>query len=232
MAICTANDVRTLTDLTTDDITDNKLDEVIAYAWQQVQSDIGVRVEEEEVEWIDTYRQNDIDGANTTFYVKRSFPGYIGDLDGDQTSLDSTDVEVWLYNSTTQARSSGTISTVNSNGYWTMTTAPAGNNDMTVTYISLPLPMTHFLLKKATVELSAALCYSKLDARGVKSIRLGRLAVDKTMTTSSFDRLYAQYKRTLDQINAKSLMMKQVDSVKIPELEVLVEAPNAGGSER
>ena len=229
MAIITAGEVRLMTDLTTTDISDPKLISMIQYAWGQVQEDIGLRIREEVVDYIDGYRENDIDGSNTTFYVKNSYTRYFGDWDGDGDSLEVSDIEVFEYNNN-NIRTQLTVATINANGQFTTSTAPASSSNVTVNYISLPLPMTNYLVKKALIELSAALTYSKLDSQGIQKVRLGRLAVDKNRGSSTFSSWYSRYQQTLDQINKRDMFQKQVDDVKLPTIEILHEVPNQGGS--
>jgi len=113
--IISTSDVRLFTDLSTDDITDNKLDDMIAYAWTQVQEDIGIRYEEEVVDYIDRYRENTKDDTNTTFYVKNSYTRYLGDWDGDGNALETDDIEVFEYDSD-DTRTELTVATISANG--------------------------------------------------------------------------------------------------------------------
>jgi len=70
LAYCTANDVRLIADLTTADIDDTTLTNLIAVATQKLNADVVALVKDERVEYIDEVKTNEIDGSNKTFYTK------------------------------------------------------------------------------------------------------------------------------------------------------------------
>jgi len=61
MAYCTATDVRNVTNLTTEDISDADITEIIKHATAELNHAINSKIIEEEVSYIDEWRQNKID---------------------------------------------------------------------------------------------------------------------------------------------------------------------------
>jgi len=173
MSYACTDRVRLLSGLTTDDVNDSYLQEIISYAVERVNADISKRVILERVDYIDDYRANDIDGTNTTFYTRNSWKWALGDLN-NSGALDVEDIEVWEYKND-NTRTQLTVSTINSNGEFTLTTAPSATSELKISYTYQPLELTHALVKDACAYLSASMSFTRISPADYNKIQIGRL---------------------------------------------------------
>jgi len=218
----TASHVRLLTDLGSLDISDSNLTSLITWAGSQFNAEVAVKIIEEPVEYIDSYRQNKIDGSNTTYYVQKSWDWYLGDLD-DDGDVDEDDVTVYSYNPSTDTKTALTVSSVTDAGQITLSSTPASNLDLKITYRYMPLDMDHFLVRRAVAELTAALAYSKVEARDKKKVSLGQLSVQRT--PMGFKEFYNRYMQTVSEINSRQLLRKQVAPIRVPQMPYYTTQP-------
>ena len=179
MAYCTASDVRAIANLTTSDITDGDLETLISYATTELNSQVNGKVIEEIISYIDNVRQNKINGSNTTFYVSKSYLWYFGDYNNDGT-VDENDVIVYEYkndNTKTQL----TVSSIDEIGKFVVATPPASTSYITVTYAYCPISeqQPHTLIKKACMELAAAMAFTKIQARDWDRLSIGKLTISR-----------------------------------------------------
>jgi len=189
--------VRNISDLEVDDVADNVLADLSQISWETMMSDVGKREVEEQVEYIDEFRTNKIDGSNTTYWTKTSFVRWLGDYNLDK-SLSIADVEVYAYLQST--RTAPTITAVTSSGSFTLQTAPAAGSKLYVSYLHLALPFypLHPLLRKAWAELTCALAYGKLQARDYHSV--GFRGLNLVKMTDGYSSYMNKYVHTLEQI--------------------------------
>ena len=87
-------DVRTVTGLTSSDISDTDLDLLILVAQKEVLLQTNQNVIREPVVYLDNTRTNLIDGNNTTYYVSNWKGTYLSDSNFDLT-VDHLDVHVF-----------------------------------------------------------------------------------------------------------------------------------------
>lgn len=199
MAYCALADVRLLTNLTTSDISDADVNSLIAYATAQLNKDVQVRINREEIEYIDTTRRNRIDGSNTTFYVERWEKYYIGDSDNDGT-ISTVDVAVY------QIATDGTETQVNLSsidqdyGQFVVAAAPSAGVRLEITYYSAPVDMStpHQLIKQACVYLTAAMCNAKINFGKATSFRAGNTSITRDM--DAYNRFYELYQKTIESL--------------------------------
>jgi len=222
MAYCTASDVRALTGLASSDIDDTSLSTIITYATYQLNHDISVKVVREKVEYIDDTRENDIDGSNTTFYVKNWKHYYIGDLNNDGT-VDSNDILVYLVDPD-GTETTATVSSVTPNdGKFVLSSAPEADKKMYITYVYTPVSVSdpHALVKLACIYLAGAMAFTKIDAKKLKSFSIGKLRIAKQ--SEAFDIFYSRYKDIVNQIRSwpfKKHEGEAVTSVVKPSLKL------------
>lgn len=213
--IVTADDVRAITsyDITTSDLSDDELNTLIAYAIAEFNNDVGVRIIEEEVSYIDQYRKNEIDGSNKTFYVQSSFLWYLGDLNNDG-NISTADVEVWVYDSADDTRTKYTVSEIDEIGKVILSKAPPSTSTVKITYLRVPLPMSDALMKKAICELSAHYAYMGLDAREKKRVNIRGFSIARDPRAAKD--YYNRYLETLARINARHAVLvgQQKDTLK------------------
>ena len=210
MVYTTEDDVRLLTNLTSSDISDANVTSIIAESTKQLNGMINVHVNREYVSLIDSTRKNEINGTNTTFYVKNWKGKFIADSD-DDGDVDTSDITVYLV-SGDGTETTATISTITPNdGKFVLSTAPS-SVDMFVTYEwcykspSTPDP----LIKLACTLLSAAYCYAKVTIGRAPQQSWGNVKLFRHMT--SFDHYYQRFLQIIDEINYNMPDFIKVDS--------------------
>jgi len=199
-------DVRLISNLSTNDISDANLESLISYAAEQINADIGVTLFTKLGD--SNYFVGDYDGSNKTFALKYS---PIGDLDNNGT-VNTSDIEVWYKANTADTftkmtSGTATISSIDDNemGKFTFTTAPSLTNDYIVKYVWFPIPFDHPLIKKATIELTSYMAFLKGNLKDVTSYRLGKMQVVKTARHPGLVSFYDRYVQTLGQIRGGTI---------------------------
>jgi len=198
---CTVDDIRNATNITSSDLSDTQVCNLITFAGIQINADMNIYVEEERVAYITNTKSNEIDGTNTTFYT-RNWP--IGDLN-DDFSVDSSDVEVFSYDSD-GTRTELTVSSVTAKtGTVELETAPAAAlSKVTMTYkwcqrdVTVPDP----LLKTACVLLVSFWAYSKINIGKSPRWRMGSTQIYRDM--DSPEKYYDRYLRMLSRLNDRT----------------------------
>ena len=204
MAYCAVSDIRNITNLTTSEISDTEIQNLIDYATYQINADIGVTLY---VKLNDTnYISGDFDGSNATFTFKFS---PIGDLNNDGT-VDVNDIEVWRKLTTEDhyTKMSNAISSIDDHemGKFTFASAPSLDYDYVLKYVWFPIPFNHDLIKKACAELTAYLCFLKLNLKDIESYRIGKVQVSKTARHPGLVSFYDRYQETLGRIRGRTLI--------------------------
>ena len=196
MSYCSVSDIRLLTDLQAEEIGDGDLASIITYAVAEINAEIGIEYNDEKIQNIDTEKENDIDGSNTTFYVKHP---YLGDRNNDG-AITSDDLYVYTIDSD-GTRSVKTVSSVDwRTGKFVLSAAPSTSETLYATYLSVKIDCDtpHQLIKKAAIELSAAIAYSKVEASNFK--RVGGLGGLSLVAPETYNIYYQLYRRTILQI--------------------------------
>jgi len=204
MAYCIYSDINALTDITSTDVANDDITILIAYATIELNRQINVKIIEEPVKYIDKYRQNDIDGSNTTFYVNSSYKWYLGDLDNDG-DVDTSDAIVYEYDATSETKSTCTVSSIDEEGKFVLSSAPSSGNRLFVTYARAPVSENGSscdnLLKQACINLTASLCYTKIQARDFKTVSLGDLKV--MHKPQAFSMYFDRYEKLLQTLQTR-----------------------------
>ena len=201
MVYCTYSDINLMTNITTNDIANADITSLIAESTVQVNSDINVQVTREYVSYIDQTRPNLIDGSNKVFYV-RNWKGYhLADLnnDGAVTTSDVIFYQVASDGTETQL----TVSAVDDEaGKITLTTAPQPDKRYYIDYAySIVREGTvDSRVKLATIFLTAAYCYAKLNIGCSPNVSFGSTRITKDM--ASFSHYYQRYLDIISQINS------------------------------
>ena len=201
MAYTTIDKVRLMTNLSTADVSDEDITNLIAEATKELNSLINVKVIREEIEYIDSYRQNKIDGSNTTFYVKNWKDRYLADMNDDGT-VDVNDIEVIIADPTTNSETTATVSSISpSEGKFTLSSAPTAGQKLYVTYEwcyrdpSEPDP----LIALACTLLVSAYCYAKINIGRAPQVAFGNTKIYRHI--DSFDHYYQRFLKIVSQIN-------------------------------
>lgn len=223
---CTIDDVRASSGLTTDDITDSDLLGIVQLSTAQLNKDVNKIRIEEKVETIDNYRQNDIDGSNTVFYVQNCYGWYLADLDSDGT-VGTSDVHVYGYSSQTRTELAvGSVDASRGMGKVTLSSAPGGLDKMTITHALSPVHYQDPLLKQACIQLCTALAYTGIEAKDFSRISLNRLSVMR-QPNIGFTTNMQQYRNTVHQINSR-IMGKAVGPELSRDLEPISSSATVG----
>lgn len=209
---CTPDDVRLISGLTTTNINDTYLAELIEYSTAQINSDINISVIREKVEWIDDTRENDIDGSNTIFYVQNWKDYFIADYDNDG-NIDIGDVITYKVASDGTETTTTVSSITASAGKFVLETAPESEYDLYVTYAYSPVleDPPHPLVKLAAAQLAASLAYTKIDVTKIQSFTVGKIKVAKQ--SQAFQQFYDQYRQTIHKINTHPIQKIEGKSV-------------------
>jgi len=211
MAYCTTSDVRIITSLTTDDISDDNLNTIIALARKKVMQDISSEVTDERVRTIDAYRENKIDGSNTTFYVRKSWDWFLFDRDGDG-NFDEDDVKVYQYDSDTDGRTELTVSSSDESGSYVLNAAPNTSDTefLTTSYRYSRVSVDNPTLPQACALLAAAYAFTKLRADEADRVSFG--ALKAMFRGKTFDYYFKQYQGMIDDLMKLPRNVRKDDS--------------------
>jgi len=201
-AYCTVEDVRNITNIKTNDLTDTEIANLIEYCGAQLNADINVFHEEEKLTYISNTKENTVNGTNTTFYT-RTYP--IGDSNNDM-AVTTADTVVYQYDQDGNKTELSVDSVNAATGQIDLTTAPANTiQAVTVTYKNSPIrvDLPDQLIKMACALLTAAWAYTKLNVGKAPRWRMGSTQIWRDM--DSFKTYYDKYLKILTQINDRSL---------------------------
>ena len=199
---CTVDDVRHICNLTTNDITDTQICNLIEYTTRELNADINVHHEEERLDYINSVKDNELNANNTTFYTE-DYP--IGD-NNDDGAVDTTDITVWEYSSDGESRSQVTVSSIVPNeGKLVLSNAPASDVILKVTYKSCQRSASdpHALIPVAAALLTTAWAYTKINVGKAPRWQMGSTKIWRDM--KSFDTYYNKYLKIVAKINDRSL---------------------------
>jgi len=202
MAYTDVNTVRLLTNLTSNDISDEDITNIIAEATKELNAMINVHVDRERVFYIDTTRENKIDGSNTTYYVQNWHGRFLADMNDDGT-VDTNDVIVYQVD-TDGTETKPTVSSIDVDSCnITLSSAPASGVRLYITYEwcyrnpSTPDPV----IKLACTLLVAAYCYAKINVGRAPQVAFGNTRLYRHM--DSFDDYYRRFLKVVSQINQR-----------------------------
>jgi len=205
MAITTKAKVRLLSNLTTNDISDNDVDSIIVEVTKELNSMINVKVVRERVLYIDNTRQNDVNGSNTTFYVKNWKGKYLADRDNDG-DVDTSDVLVHIVSSD-GTETTATVSSIDQDdGKFVLSSAPTSDKEVYVTYdwtyrdVSTPDPMVEL----AATLLTCAYCWLKINTGMAPQQSWGNVKLYRHM--DAFNTYYARFLKVVSQINDRGII--------------------------
>jgi len=194
----TIEDIRLLAGVPSS-VTDSQLYDLLTFAQARVNRDVGVKIEDEKVEYISKEKENDIDGENTTFYVKHP---YIGDYNDDGI-VNASDIYAYTIDSDGNRETIQVASIDNAKiGKFTVATAPTADKEFYICYRSFPVQVDppDPLIRQATAYLTGAYAYMKLDIRDTQAFRVGKVAVTRQMPAAQ--RLMELYHDTLYKIKS------------------------------
>ena len=197
---CTVDDMRQVTSLKTSDINDTHLATLIEFSGVQLNNDMNIYHEDERVNYIDETKENEIDGANTTFYTK-FYP--LRDRNNDYM-VTVSDINVYEIDSD-GTKSELTVSQINvATGQFKLTTAPTSDKELYVTYSNTQRVVypTDTLVRMGCIILTAAWAYSKINIGKAPRFKMGNLTVFRD--TTAYHEYYKKYVILLAQINDRT----------------------------
>ena len=207
---CSVDDVRKITDVTSANVDDSSLYDLITYATVLLNEDVQISIEDELVEYIDGEKENKTDDSNVIFYTKRT---YIGDANNDG---EITPTGLYAYTLDSDGtRTTVTISSVDDAriGKFTVSSAPTTSQSLYITYPVAPVNMqTNSSVKMACIYLTAALANTKLDAGQLRTYRVGKTYASQEV--SKYSSYMNKYRDLLLKIRkGTSLTAEKTDAV-------------------
>lgn len=209
MAYCTIAEVRLITGITSDQVSDDDLTSILTtFSQGKVNADIAIEWKEERIQFISNEKENKQDSSNTTFYVINT---PLCDLD-DDGDIDTSDIEVYSLDSS-GTRSVLTVSAVDSDpwlGQFTLSAAPTGAVDLFIKrYRSAPVetsPTTHPLVKEACALVTGMRALMKIEGGQYGSWRVGKISVTKR--SPAFNILKMEYEDVISRIVSAATELK------------------------
>ena len=192
MVWTTSDDVRLLSGLSTADVSNDDLDDLIAKAQKEVTLELSINVIREKVDYIDSTRENFIDGSNTTFYTKNWKGNYLSDTNFDN-SITTSDITLFTVDSDSVETESTPLTITHDESKWTVTTAP-DDVDIYITYSYSPYDMStpNPLVKLACEYLVGAYAFMKRDGGKSTDVKFGNVRI-KSNVRQSYDFFYKKY---------------------------------------
>jgi len=205
MGYCSMSDFRAITNLTTSCISDADTYDLISLAAVQLNGDINTKVIRERVEYIDSTRENLIDGDNATYYVKNWKGKYLADFNND-SAVNTSDVIVYLVNSNDGTETAGTVSSIDvDDGKFVLSSAPESNYRIYVTYswsyVDESTPDR--TLRMACAFLTAALAQARINIGRAPQVSMGNIKLYRHM--DAYEEFYKKYLGIIQQINAQAM---------------------------
>lgn len=197
---CSVDDVRTMTNISTNQVNDTQLATLIEMASGQLNEDINIQIEDERVEYIDEVRENTVDGTNLKYYTK-NFP--IGDRT-NSFSITTSDIEVYTVDSDGLKNTQTVTQITQSTGEFRVNTAIENTDKLYVTYAkinskqNISVDPVHTMIKMAAIWLTAAFGYSKLNLGKAPRFREGPLTVFRD--TKAADKYFTRYYEQISKI--------------------------------
>jgi len=208
MVYCTASEIRLITNLTTSDISDADLTNLIIEATKYLNSKINVPVVREEIFYIDETRENKIDGLTTKYYIQNWFEKYLADSDFDG-DVDASDLTVYAVDSN-GTETEATISSIDaSEKSFTLSTAYTSGYRLYVSYEwCYRNPATpDALIALACKFITASLAYAKINIGRAPSLSFGNQRIMRHM--DSFRIYMEKAEEIIEEINYKGANLKQ-----------------------
>lgn len=209
---CSMGDFRAVTNLTTSCLSDADAYDLITLATYQINGDINTKAIRERIEYINSTRQNKIDGVNKTFYIKNWEGKYLADLNND-SEVTTNDLIVYSVEGD-GTETTLTISSIDvDEGKFVLSEAP-NNVTLYVTYswsyIDESIPAKP--LRLACAFLTAALAQAKINIGRAPRVSMGNITLYRHM--DAYNEYYQKYLGILRQINDRISETIDVSGIK------------------
>lgn len=217
MSYCSIQRIRLLTEIQSEDASDAELrdlrDEV---AVPKLNEDINQDVKDEEIDYVDNGKDNDIDGSNKTFYLKEVHNSFreVGDLN-DDAQIDSNDIEVY-YIDNNDNRVTPNVASLDDASIGKFTLEEQNGDALEaddisdgpyVTYTVAPTDVDTPArsIENACAYLTGALGYGKINAGNYDNFSIGSVSVNDSSDGSAEDQL-KKYESNISRIGQKELI--------------------------
>jgi len=202
MVWASTNEVKLLTGLTESDIDADDLKSLIGIAQKEVLMQINNKVVRESVQYIDSTRQNEIDGSNKTYYIKNWKGNFLSDYNYD-FSVDTSDITMYSVDGSGTETEVAITSVTYDEGKIVVTTAQE-NVELYITYVYTYFnPVTPDpLLKLATEYLAGAYTYMRINSSQKKQVKFGNVTITNGIgKDSAYSFLFNKYMDIIRQLN-------------------------------
>lgn len=198
---CTVEDVRNITNITQEDLSDTEIFKLIQMSMIQLLSEITNKVVRERVDYIDNVRKNQINGQNKIFYVKNWKDKYISDLDCNG-EINTSDIEVYKVSPGGIETKVNVVNVYPNEGKFELEEAPVSGDRLFVTYCWSYLNVKeHPLVRLATIFLTAAYAYAKINVGKAPEMAFGQVRLYRHL--ESFEHYFKRYREIVNAINSK-----------------------------
>jgi len=210
MTYCDIQKIRLIAGLGSDRISDSELrdfrDDV---AIPKINEELNTIIMDEEVEYISTDKENNIDGSNKTFYAREVDAEYkfIGDFN-DDGEVDDSDVEAFQVDDDTRTdlnvtlvdHETGELSIEKPNG------DAVKDGDIFLNYSVAPADeqTPSKMVEIACAQLTGMFGHSSIDIENFNEFSIGSVTVNDS--DSSASDLFSDYQKTLIQINQREVI--------------------------
>lgn len=204
--------VRKLTKTSSSDFSDLEITSFIAEAQRKVCSDLTTIIIREKVEYIDSYRSNNIDGSNTTFFMRNWLGNNLSDLNFDN-EVNTKDVKVYILNTSTNTETEVVPASIDINNCsFTLSSAPVSNSIIYVTYsyIGTDPYRPNSLLSSCVAYLAGS--YMFLGEDGFE-VRFGNVVLKPGKDGGRGKQFHEEYKNLLFTLQISSLSSSKVGSM-------------------
>jgi hypothetical protein len=199
--LCSLSQIRLVSGLSTTEISDTDLFDLILLAQREILSKVNVRVIRERVEYIDSTRENNVNGTNTTFYVKNWLGKFLADTNLDGT-VDTSDLEVFAVDSN-GTETELTLSSIDiTQGKFVLSSAPSSSLTLYVSYSWSSYDQTtpDNLLNLAAIYLVSAYAFLQKDSGIDAQVQFGNVRINE-LASQSYSVFYKRYLELLAQLN-------------------------------
>lgn len=203
MGYCTVEDVRSISKLTTSEVSDEDLQYIIEQSTFEINRKINIEVTREKIEYIDEVRKNKFDGFNNTYYVKNCKGKYLADRNYDG-NVSTSDVLVYIVAKDGVETKIIPQSIVPDEGKFVLSESFDSSN---IGYVSYSWShwdeyTPHQFLNLACAYLSAANSFLKKDT-GVQNVKFGNVSIYKKVS-GSYSSFYTKYQALLRDLMSSS----------------------------
>lgn len=203
MAIITLAELQTYLGSKASEFTDAELEAIIEEVNSEVQQELNVDIFRECIRYISLTRQNEVDGTNTTFYIRNYIDKWFADKSGDG-SVTISDVKIYAIDGE-GTETNPTVSSIdNDDRSLTLETAPEDVTlwiDYSYSFYDMFTPDNRIKILAKYLALSYSYFELELDLIGT-SIKMGNQSMSGINTNSKTAKYRNKYNKLLSELKA------------------------------